>query len=260
MTELIDQQQIPTVETLINNGIITRAVPEWMEEHIPPKKQVEVLKLTPEGATGIAETMRGVMNIETTPLPSAQEQHSGQKEYKATEFFNSADEILNRFGIAREDVKPEELEELERRINSETEEGIVLTTPQGVITIRHAIWLKEEDGGSIPDYAVNFLGLKQYEEEYSPLNSETDVTLQKSGHELEFQVIAFDEDGQVVAVDIQHLLPELKKLNLPFKPEGWVSQCEYVSMPRNPNEGLENYRNRVAEHMKILSSALRQYG
>lgn len=126
-----------------------------------------------------------------------------------------------------------------------------------LLSTRFTNWYKEGDqieneGFSVPDYSVSSTSVA-----VRPIVADrlliNDTEPQSYGHELEFVVVRFMEDGSVLPIDIQNILNELGNYEFPaISPEAWSSQMEYPSLPRN-GEIFAEHRKRISDELnKIL--------
>ncbi len=226
----------------LNAGTFVRSVQEWMREF---GGQEEILVLSQEAAKEIAAKVASGLGLQKKDDSA----YGGQKDYEATKYFTPEALDISAQGLQRA------LENGRGFVGGETDSGILAVRAQ-------KWWLPQDRQANweIPNYAISRVPLSQRTlEGERELWNKQEPGGSSHGMELEMQAITFNENGDIEPVDIQSLIVELKKYGFPLSIEGWVSQLEYVSMARQPQESLEDYRNRIAKDLKILSMALAEH-
>ncbi len=108
-----------------------------------------------------------------------------------------------------------------------------------------------EHKSQIPDYATYEIGVveRSLEEERELIDPDRLNGVGTTGNELEFVVVTKTPDGKIRSVNIQSLIRAFKKHKISASIEGWDSQFEHPSKPRE--QGLS-----VSEHTRVISHDL----
>lgn len=144
--------------------------------------------------------------------------------------------------------------------------GIFVDESGQPYVVKHPNWWREEDRkeakknpGQIPDYAMYPIAVVK-----RPINEERQAVEAPTqpeavGSELEFAAVKFHKEG-IHLVNIQSVIEHLKTAGVPVSREGWSSQIEHPSNPRDPNLGITDHKRDLVKDLLAISETLAQFG